>query len=288
MSVKGMSKDEVEAKINGVERELKAFLDDLPRCKGMTVGRESILTVIDVAIDLGKKTLSKHEDAQDLSLKAKLSITIIKHLLQQIEDGRRQFTPETPGVEDAKTPESEQAEQVVPSAKPDTAKKAVARAVPASHKDANDAKWIRKLEELRRFKEEHGDSNVPQTYEKNPQLGKWVMDQRYLYGNRSPRMTKKRIKLLNELGFTWVIRMPSARGPYVSWEDRLEQLQEYKAEHGDCNVPAKYSDNPKLGRWVSNQRTHYRLLKDGKRSTMTNDRIRKLNCLGFTWSLCKK
>ena len=39
-----------------------------------------------------------------------------------------------------------------------------------------------------------------------------------------------------------------------------------------------------LGIWTSTQRTNYRLLKEGKTSPMTDDRIRKLESIGFCWS----
>ena len=38
------------------------------------------------------------------------------------------------------------------------------------------------------------------------------------------------------------------------WEQKFKELEEYKEEHGDCNVPQRYPDNPPLGRWVNNQR----------------------------------
>ena len=39
------------------------------------------------------------------------------------------------------------------------------------------------------------------------------------------------------------------QGKELSWEERYEQLVEYKEEHGDTRVPQKYEPNPALGRW---------------------------------------
>ena len=58
----------------------------------------------------------------------------------------------------------------------------------------------------------------------------------------------------------------------VPWEHRLEALKQYKAEHGDCNVPQKYSKNKSLGEWVRTQRKQYTLYVKGESSFMTRSR----------------
>jgi hypothetical protein len=54
-------------------------------------------------------------------------------------------------------------------------------------------------------------------------------------------MTTERIRALEELGFIW------SMCDHVDWEDRLEELRQYKQKHGDCLVPNKYAENPQLG-----------------------------------------
>mmetsp|Transcript_18601 Transcript_18601/g.28902 ORF Transcript_18601/g.28902 Transcript_18601/m.28902 type:complete len:219 (+) Transcript_18601:171-827(+) len=66
------------------------------------------------------------------------------------------------------------------------------------------------------------------------------------------------------------------------WIARFQELKSYKAEHGHCNVPRSVE---KLGRWVDTQRQRYRLLQEGKQSSTTDDRIQKLESIGFQWSL---
>ena len=68
---------------------------------------------------------------------------------------------------------------------------------------------------------------------------------------------------------------------------RYQDLKEYKARNGDCNVPMR-KDDPKLGEWVGQQRRAYRLKMDGKQSAMTDERMEKLNNIGFTWRLRKR
>lgn len=40
----------------------------------------------------------------------------------------------------------------------------------------------------------------------------------------------------------------------TKWLNTLEELKEYKEEHGDCIVPRGYSHNPRLASWVAEQR----------------------------------
>jgi hypothetical protein len=68
-----------------------------------------------------------------------------------------------------------------------------------------------------------------------------------------------------------------------SWEARLKDLADYRKIHGHCNVPNRYSENTKLGLWVSRQRNQHKLHLEGKTSSMTLSRIQELESLGFEW-----
>lgn len=78
-----------------------------------------------------------------------------------------------------------------------------------------------------------------------------------------------------------------------SWDERFDELQQYRREHGNCLVPQKYPLNPKLGRWVENQRSAYhRYLKeiqagkvDPKYYGMCADRIARLEEVDFVWTV---
>ena len=54
-------------------------------------------------------------------------------------------------------------------------------------------------------------------------------------------------------------------------------------EHGHANVPHTYPKNPKLARWVKRQRHQYKLLQDGKQSSLTVTRINALETINFVW-----
>lgn len=93
-------------------------------------------------------------------------------------------------------------------------------------------------------------------------------------------MNEIKIAHLNALGFIWTLR--ESKKP---WEDWLRELQKYKSVHGHLDVPLKYDKNLGLGAFVNNQRSEYRKLKRGETSSMTEEKIRDLEALGFKWSV---
>ena len=60
-----------------------------------------------------------------------------------------------------------------------------------------------------------------------------------------------------------------------AWNEMFAALSAYKHDHGNCNVPALWKENPSLGKWCSNQRTSYRIKR------LTDDRIKRLRDIGF-------
>lgn len=70
---------------------------------------------------------------------------------------------------------------------------------------------------------------------------------------------------------------------YVSSKYYHLFFTEYKETYGDCVVPQRYQSDPQLGTWVHTQRRQYKLMKEGKKSSMTEDKIRDLDAMGFEW-----
>eukprot|EP00980_Cylindrotheca_fusiformis_P003752 scaffold833_cov92-Cylindrotheca_fusiformis.AAC.6 len=156
--------------------------------------------------------------------------------------------------------------------------------------------WEQRIKELKAYKEKHGDCNVPKEYAQNKNLGKWMDQQKTFYslkksGQPSP-LTTERMKELEAIGLSLEILEDAdhaASNEYTNsleanWNTRLEELKKYSQQHGDCMVPKRYSENVALGYWVNTQRKHYKLRKEGKRSTMTEDRIAALEKIGFAWN----
>jgi hypothetical protein len=75
-----------------------------------------------------------------------------------------------------------------------------------------------------------------------------------------------------------------ACGKEEEWEEQLAKLKHYKEGHGDCNVPKRWAEEPKLGLWVSRQRKFKKALDRGEPSHgITTARAAKLDALGFEW-----
>jgi len=144
--------------------------------------------------------------------------------------------------------------------------------------------WTEKFQELTDFRKEKGHCQVPHTYTENPPLARWVKRQRYQYKlkmeNKQSTMTDERVDLLENIGFIWDSHA-------AAWAEKLHELKEYAELRGDCNVPSTFPDNPQLATWVKCQRRQYKLLRDGKTSNMTVERIKELESIGFVWEVRK-
>ena len=132
-----------------------------------------------------------------------------------------------------------------------------------------EAKWDARLQQLKKFKEQHGHCNVPSKHPGG--LGHWASNQRSK--KKSRRLDAGRTQKLEELGFQWEMLK------IQPWEVRFQQLKEFKAEHGHCNIPKKHPGG--LGQWVNYQRT----MK--KSQHLDAVRTQKLEELGFQWEATK-
>jgi Helicase associated domain len=73
--------------------------------------------------------------------------------------------------------------------------------------------------------------------------------------------------------------------PSDIWEEHMKDLRHFKCKNGHCRVPRHYVDNPKLGRWVMNVRSHYQFLQKGKKSSLiTDDRLKQLQEIDFEFA----
>lgn len=144
----------------------------------------------------------------------------------------------------------------------------------ATHK----ARWDAKFRDLAAYKRRHGNASPP--LKGTGTLGKWVSSMRELYkchqqGKTPPcgriAITGKQIRKLEGIGFQWSLRKRT------EWTDMYTQMLQYKAQHGQCNVPQKWTHNKALGRWVGKQRE----MKNN--GTLYKSREAALNQAGFCW-----
>lgn len=142
--------------------------------------------------------------------------------------------------------------------------------------DHTKEEWETRFEQLKLYKQRFGDCCVPTQWKENPQLGAWVAKHRHL--QKAGKLSGEKERLLTELGFVSAQRPTTTRGVNRAWSEWFDELVQYKATHGDCNVPTRWANNRGLGIWVSNQR---QLKKQGK---LDPERERLLNEIGFLWS----
>ena len=63
------------------------------------------------------------------------------------------------------------------------------------------------------------------------------------------------------------------------WNDQMIALTNFKEEHGNCHVPATH---PTLGKWVGDQRDHYKLYEKRRADPLTKKRYQRLKVRLFT------
>lgn len=68
-----------------------------------------------------------------------------------------------------------------------------------------------------------------------------------------------------------------------NWTEKFEELLRFREGNGHCLVPNCHPENPALAQWTKRQRYQYKLKQDGKRSTITDERVRALDEAGFVW-----
>ena len=135
--------------------------------------------------------------------------------------------------------------------------------------------WEKRYLLLKRFQEREGHCNVPQLHkEDGANLGTWVDRQRQL--KRKEKLKSDRQKMLEEIGFEWVL---IERSVQVPWEERFYMLNQFKKREGHCNVPQSHKeDGINLGAGVS---AHRELKKTKK---LDPYRVSRLEEIGFEWA----
>ncbi len=139
--------------------------------------------------------------------------------------------------------------------------------------DLLSAVWEENFLLLNSFKKVNGHCNVPAIYFENQTLATWVSVQRRAF--KKGLLSLMQLEKLNSIGFVWDILS-------AVWEENFLLLNSFKEANGHCNVPARYLENQILATWICTQRYDY------KKHRMSQDRINKLNSIGFIWDLIDK
>jgi hypothetical protein len=126
------------------------------------------------------------------------------------------------------------------------------------------SRWLYRYNQLKRFYNKHGNTNISARYKRNVALGTWVVRQRVVKNS----LSEEQINLLNEIEFVWDPRKNS-------WDDNYKKLVVYKNEIGHTNVPVNFHEDPVFGRWVQKQRRI--------KPSLSPEKVAMLDDLNFIW-----
>ncbi len=125
-------------------------------------------------------------------------------------------------------------------------------------------KWNHRFNQLKRYYEKQGHSNLSARYKRNKSLGTWVVRQRVIKNT----LSNEQVDRLDSLEFIWEPRTNS-------WNQNYEKLVDYFEQNGNTNVPVNYRSDIPFGRWVQKQRRI--------KNSLSESRLNQLNTLSFIW-----
>lgn len=143
-----------------------------------------------------------------------------------------------------------------------------------------DISWEKYYAVAKEYFAEHGNLLPPITDKlyRGVKLSRWIAQLRSYRksGICSAYLTDERIKLLDEIGMVWDV-------PDYLFEKNYAALLDYYKENGNADVPSYYvtADGLRLGAWVFNTRSRKNGI--GKGAELTEEQIKRLDELGFSW-----
>jgi hypothetical protein len=130
-------------------------------------------------------------------------------------------------------------------------------------RDCRDLNWFQTYRQLRAFKKRFGHANVPDSWNENAYLGKWLGKQRRL--RRQEKLDTKKQSLLDRTAICWE---PMEK----RWERRFQSLRAFHKRFGHCRISRQ--DDSSFFAWVIHQR---RRLERGR---LSKEKVLRLKQLG--------
>jgi len=124
--------------------------------------------------------------------------------------------------------------------------------------------WDKKFKLLVNFKNKHGHLKVSDS----SGLVSWVRKQREFFASNT--LPKDRVDKLESIGFSWIPQIDT-------WNEYFEKLSAFKTKFGHTAVTSTSKKYVSLFKWVSRQRT------ERKKNILNQERIDRLNSIGFAW-----
>jgi len=150
--------------------------------------------------------------------------------------------------------------------------------------------WEKRILQLESFRQDTGHLNIDHNYKHCSNLGGWAADMSTLYNDwkaGSQQLSDDMIAKFNQLialGFDFNVMAYYENNR--SWEDHYAVLLKFKERNnGSARVPLKYKADLRLGKWVQSQRQQHKLVREGKKNKLTEERIELLEKAGFEWTL---
>ena len=136
-----------------------------------------------------------------------------------------------------------------------------------------------RVEDLKKYKQRHGHLKISRKEDQS--LFDFCNSIRYGRSNPGKGMmvTDERVKALDEIGFTWAGNGEPG-GYFKSFESRVEALKKYKQQNGHLNISRK--EDQSLHDFCQNVR--YGRKNPGKGMMITDERVKALDEIGFTWA----
>ena len=125
---------------------------------------------------------------------------------------------------------------------------------------------------------QHNNNGAEPKKSDDPILCEWASEQRdILSGRTAEYLTKEQIEKLTAAGI-----QPKREWKRIPWDHRFEELKRFQEMHGHCSV--KQNEDASLSNWVLTMRKTMKAINSGaKNNTLTEERIAKLNSIGFIW-----
>ena len=133
--------------------------------------------------------------------------------------------------------------------------------------------WENMFNLLQQYNDQYNNIEIPHNFIfKDENLYIWARTQRLRY--KKGFMSEYEISRLESLNFQWVRNAHDK-----NWNSFYEELINYKEKYYNLSIPRRFitENGCKLGIWVFNQRT------SSKQGKMSEDKIQKLNDIGFIW-----
>lgn len=156
------------------------------------------------------------------------------------------------------------------------------------YRNDNEEKWNSKYIRMKKLYEENGDLKIPV---EEHDLANWLCRQKnYMASGSLDSHRKEKLLMIGVTASTCRsggrVKKSVSSTHREKWFYHYNKLVEYKRIHGNCNVPRNWEQDPPLSRWVHNQRKQYKETRAGI-STMEEERIEKLEEIGFLWTIRK-